>query len=71
MNILLTSVGRRTYLINYFKKALKGEGFIYASNNVMTYSLSQADRYVLTPQIYDEIYIDFLLKYCQMLSTTS
>lgn len=65
MNILLTSVGRRTYLINYFKKALKGEGFIYASNSVMTYSLSQADRYVLTPQIYDEIYIDFLLKYCQ------
>lgn len=66
MNILLTSAGRRTYLINYFKAALKGEGLVYASNSVMTYSLSQADKYVLTPQIYDDSYIDFLLEYCRI-----
>lgn len=65
MNVLLTSAGRRTYLINYFKQALKGEGKVFASNSIYTYSLSQADCYVLTPQIYDEGYIDFLLEYCR------
>lgn len=65
MNILLTSVGRRTYLIEYFRQALAGIGKVYASNSVLTYSLLQADGYVLTPNIYDESYISFLLKYCQ------
>ncbi len=65
MNILLTSAGRRTYLINYFKKALAGKGLVHASNSVMTYTLTQADRHVLTPGIYDDGYIDFLLTYCQ------
>ena len=64
MNILLTSIGRRTYLINYFKSALKDKGLVYASNSVMTYSLSKADKFVITPQIYDNDYIDFLLDYC-------
>ncbi len=64
MNILLTSAGRRTYLVNYFKKALTGKGLVHASNSVMTYTLSQADKYVITPAIYDTSYIDFLLKYC-------
>ena len=65
MNILLTSVGRRTYMVEYFKNALKGNGYVFASNSAMTYSLKQADDYVLTPNIYDENYIDFLLEYCR------
>ena len=64
MNILLTSAGRRTYMIEYFKNALSGSGEVHASNSVLTYSLKQADRYVLTPQIYSEGYIEFLKKYC-------
>ncbi len=64
LNILLTSAGRRTYLVHYFKEALSGKGLVHASNSVMTYTLSQADRHVLTPAIYDEGYIDFLLEYC-------
>lgn len=64
MNILLTSVGRRTYLIDYFRKALNGKGQVHASNSVMTYSLSKADKYVLSPKIYDDGYIEFLLSYC-------
>jgi len=64
MNILLTSVGRRTYLINYFQQALNGEGKVFASNSVMTYSMRQADSYVITPQIYDDSYIEFLLSFC-------
>ena len=64
MNILLTSVGRRTYLINYFKHALAGNGLVYASNSIFTYSLTQADDYTLSPNIYDNEYISFLLRFC-------
>lgn len=65
MNILLTSVGRRTYLIEYFKEAMHGIGKVYASNSEYTYTLSHADEYVITPIIYDEKYIDFLIQYCK------
>ena len=64
MNILLTSTGRRTYMVKYFQEALMGKGLVHAANNVLTYSLTQADRYVITPDIYDEAYIDFLIDYC-------
>lgn len=65
MNILLTSAGRRTYLVEYFKQALKGKGKVHASNSILTYTLLQADRYVLTPNIYNLDYISFLLGYCK------
>lgn len=65
MNILLTSVGRRTYLVHYFQQAINGIGKVFASNSVMTYSMEQADNYVITPQIYDDSYIEFLLSYCK------
>lgn len=64
MNILLTSTGRRTYMVNYFKDVLLGQGEIHAANSAQTYSLSIADKYVITPLIYDDNYIDFLLNYC-------
>ncbi len=65
MNILLTSVGRRTYLIEYFKEAMKNFGKVFASNSEYTYSLSHADEYVITPIIYDDEYINFLIDYCK------
>ncbi|MFA6677801.1 MAG: ATP-grasp domain-containing protein [Bacteroidales bacterium] len=65
MNILLTSVGRRTYMVHYFQKALCGDGMVHASNSEMTYTMLQADKYVITPKIYDSGYIDFLLEYCK------
>ena len=64
MNILLTSVGRRTYMVNYFKEALNGIGLVHAANSAETYSISVADKSVITPLIYDENYIEFLLNYC-------
>ncbi len=71
MNILLTSAGRRTYLVQYFKDVLKGKGRVHASNSLMTYTLTQADKCVITPGIYDDGYIDFLLKYCQQEKITA
>ena len=65
MNILLTSVGRRSYIVDYFKQALGGEGMVLAANSERTYALNQADRYVITPLIYDPDYIPFLLRYCR------
>lgn len=65
MNILLTSAGRRTYMVEYFKQALKGTGKVFASNSILTYTLEQADEYVLTPNIYDDSYISFLIRYCK------
>lgn len=65
MNILLTSVGRRSYMIEYFKEALQGKGLVHAANSELTYALTLADQKIITPPIYDETYIDFLLNYCK------
>jgi len=63
MNILLTSQGQNPLMIRFFKKALNGNGKIFASNSKMTSTLLHADEYVLTPLIYDPSYIDFLIDY--------
>lgn len=64
MNVLLTSVGRRSYLVQYFKEAL-GAGLVYVANSSsQTPAFLVADGAVVTPLIYDESYIPFLLDYC-------
>lgn len=68
MNILLTSAGRRTYLVEYFKEALvmAGEpGLVHAANSRSCPAFSAADRKTVTPLIYSEAYIPFLLEYCR------
>ncbi len=67
INVLLTSVGRRTYLINYFKEEIhKVGGRVYASNSsIYAPALFEADEYVISPLIYDENYDSFLLDYCK------
>ena len=65
MNILFTSVGRRSYLVKYFREALNGKGTIHVANsNALNPTFQVADKYVVTPLIYDERYIDFLKEYC-------
>ena len=66
MNILLTSVGRRGYLVQYFKEALNGDGKVFVSNSdAHSPAFKYADEHVVSPLIYDEGYIDFLLDYCK------
>lgn len=66
MNILLTSAGRRSYLVKYFKEALNGEGLVHAANSSsLSTAFLYADKTVVTPLIYDENYIPFLLDYCK------
>ncbi len=65
MNIMLTSAGRRGYLVNYFKEALQGRGKVFVGNcdeNVA--SFMYADEAVKTPLIYDNNYIEFMIDYC-------
>ena len=68
MNILLTSAGRRTYLVDYFREALKKAGLkgqVYAANSQESPALAAADGKVITPLIYSREYIPFLLEYCK------
>lgn len=66
MNILFTCAGRRNYLINYFKEALKGQGKIYATDMQLTApALVDADVALQVPAIYSEDYIPSLLKIVQ------
>src|SRR5690606_16523935 len=61
MNILFTCAGRRNYLINYFKDALKGNGLILAADNQLTApALVDADVALEVPSIYCEAYIESL-----------
>ncbi len=66
MNILFTSVGRRSYLVKYFKEALDGQGEIFVANSTdISPAFQVADHCVVTPLIYDSHYIPFLFNYCK------
>jgi carbamoyl-phosphate synthase large subunit len=63
MNILFTCAGRRNYLINYFKYALKGRGKVYATDMQFTApAMVDADKAFLVSSIYDPDYIDSLIR---------
>lgn len=65
MNILVTSVGIRGYLIKYFRKALKNKGKIFAADfNRYAPALYDADNYFLLPDISEKNYINELFKIC-------
>ena len=64
INILLTSAGRRAYLVDYFKKA-NGINKVYASNSDYTIALERADGYFISPLIYSEDYISSIINYCK------
>lgn len=61
MNILFTCAGRRNYLINYFKEALKGEGQVFATDMQLSApALLDANVAIQVPAIYSEEYIPSL-----------
>jgi len=66
-NILLTAVGRRTYLVNYFKEAVRGTGGrVYAANSVPdALGLMAADAFEIVPRSADPGYVDALLELCR------
>ena len=65
MNILLTSAGRRGYLVRYFKEAIGRDGEIHAANShSLSTAFAYADKHVVSPLIREASYIPFLLDYC-------
>ena len=56
-NILLTAVGRRAYLVEYFKEVLKGTGGkVYAANSVRdTTGLMAADAFEIVVVEHDHL----------------
>ena len=65
MNILITSVGIRGYLIKYFRKALKNKGKIFAADcNRYAPALYDADNYFILPNALEKNYINELFKIC-------
>ncbi len=66
MNILLTSVGRRAYMVKYFKDVLQGNGEVHVCNSDdKTVAFHYADKSIVSPLIYDDNYLPFLLNYCK------
>ncbi len=66
MNVLLTSVGRRAYMVQYFKQAVVPDGEVHVCNSDdLTVAFQYADRSVISPLIYSDEYIPFLLNYCK------
>ena len=62
MNVLLTSVGRRAYMVKYFKKAVGTDGKVIVSNSdENSVAFRYADKSYVSPLIYDKAYISFLL----------
>ena len=66
MNVLLTSVGRRAYMVKYFKDILKDGGKVFVCNSDSnSVAFHYADAYAVSPLIYDESYVPFLLSFCK------
>ncbi len=58
MNILLTCVGRRDYLVDYFKQALNGRGQVFAANTYAeTAGMAVADKRFIVPPVSDKSYV--------------
>ncbi len=66
MNILLSSVGRRSYLVKYFKKVLDGRGQVIATNTIAdTTGMLAADKAIVVPCANSPEFIDNLLHICK------
>jgi len=66
MNILLTSVGRRGYLVNYFKDALGGSGKVFgADNSPSSPAFAYCDGTAILPRVQKDHYVRTLLEICQ------
>jgi carbamoyl-phosphate synthase large subunit len=65
MNILISSVGRRNYIVDYFKKAVGNEGQVFVSNSLaFTSGMFAGDVSIVSPPIISKEYIPFLLDSC-------
>ena len=66
MNILILAAGTRNKIVQYFKKALNGQGTLIATDvNNLAPALYDADKYYIVPRISDPNYIEIVLDICK------
>jgi carbamoyl-phosphate synthase large subunit len=66
MNVMLTCVGRRNYLVKFFQAALENRGLVFAGDaSLEAPALKEADESFLLPSVNDSDYFDKLLDICQ------
>ena len=66
MNILFTCVGRRTYLLKYFRDNLSENDRIIATDMQLSApALQAADEKIQVPEVYSSSYIDILIDICK------
>lgn len=66
MNILLTSVGRRSYLVDYFKEAVGATGSVFTANSEkLTSGMAVSDKSFVVSRVDNSNYISDILKICQ------
>lgn len=65
MNVLLTSVGRRSYLVDYFKQAVQPHGRVISANSEpLTSGMVVADKAYPVPRVDSAEYISTILDIC-------
>lgn len=65
-NILILSAGTRNKVVQYFKKALNGDGRIIATDcSNLAPAIYDADKYYIVPRMTDEGYLDVILDICK------
>lgn len=66
MNILILSCGTRNKVLQYFKKAVEGNGKIVATDcSFAAPALYDADKYYVVPRVSDQRYLDIILDICR------
>lgn len=63
MNILLTSAGRRAYIVEYFKQC-EGINRVFTCNSEYSIALQKSDGYFISPLIYSDEYIKSIVSFC-------
>jgi len=65
MNVMLTCAGRRNYIVEIFKNAVKGRGQVFACDaSADAPALRDADEGFVVPSVNDPSYVDALLALC-------
>lgn len=66
MNLLFTCVGRRNYLVDFFKRELSGSGIVVGADaNKYASALSACDKTVVVPSADSPEYVPALLDICR------
>lgn len=66
MNVLILSAGTRNKIIQYFVKALAGNGVVIATDcSNLAPAIYEADKHYVVPRMTDEGYIDVILEICK------